>query len=184
MQFTLNSYPRREAPAGKPDELLNAFDLGISPEFFGHNGDSTDRRAPITALDDARSPKVFIVDRAFAEKYFPGRSAVGQGFGSGGKNDHVIVGVAENAALNGLEARGGMPFVYRPLSQGGNWHTDVSVELRTTRDMSGMLPLVRDKLREIDGTLPIYSVGTLQSKIDTLLSSRRGVHAFSSALTR
>jgi len=174
-QFTLNSYPRRESPAGKPDELLNAFDLGISPEFFDTMGIRLIEGRKFTASDDARSPKVFIVDRAFAEKYFPGRSAVGQGFGRGGKNDHVIVGVAETAALNGLEARGGMPFVYRPLSQGGNWHTDISVELRTTRDTTDILPLVRDKLREIDGTLPMYSVGTLQSKIDTLLSSRRGV---------
>ena len=49
------------------------------------------------------------------------------------------------------------------------------MELRTRRALTDILPLIREKLRGIDATLPIYAAGTLQARIDSLLAARRGV---------
>ena len=177
-QFPQWNMPIRGSVPGPNDTYHATFLLGVSPEFFKTMGIRIVEGRGFSAADNlAEARKVFIVDRDFAVKYFPGRSAVGEGF-VGPTDDKPdtwsrIIGVAEVAKLNGPEDRSGVPFVYAPIGYfdpGG-----FSVEVRTTRSMTDVVPLMRAALRNIDPTLPLYQVNTLQMSIDDMLNNRRGV---------
>ena len=85
----------------------------------------------------------------------------------------MIVGVAEAAKFNGPEDRSGVPFVFISMNQ-SSWG-GFSMELRTTRPFAEVLREMRQRLRGVDPTLPLYSECTLQMSVDGMLANRRGV---------
>ena len=103
----------------------------------------------------AKNP-VVIVDQSFADRYFPGRSVVGQEIVGGttpppaGQPWARIVGVVARANLTGLEGRDGPPFVYVPINQ--TPMAGFSVLLRTSRPETDVIGAMRSQLRSIDPT--------------------------------
>ena len=90
-----------------------------------------------------------IVNRKFAEHFFPGQSAVGRhiGFGSGpeSKLDIEIVGVAENSLYEGPR-EGVRRQVFIP-----NWgRNSASFYLRTASASSSAFTLIRNEVRALD----------------------------------
>ena len=151
----------------------------VSPEFFETMGIPVLEGRAFTATDFLRNGTTVVVDQAFAERYFPGRSAVGQeiSFDPGGPPEGApwlrIVGVAGRAQLTGLEQRDGLPFAYGPFNEVPS--PEITLLLRTSRSLSDVLNEMRGKLHEIDARLPLYDARTLQGAIDGLLMPRRGI---------
>jgi putative ABC transport system permease protein len=120
-----------------------------------------------------------IVDQAFAQRYFPGRSALGEevAFGVGPFPDGFkwprIVGVVARANLAGLEGRDGLPFIYTPLNQGAS--PGFNLLVRSARPAADLLAAMRAKLHAIDPVLPLYNAGLLQESLDSMLLGRRGI---------
>lgn len=120
-----------------------------------------------------------IVERSFAQRYFAGRSAVGEDFSFGTgpfPSDFKwprIVGVVERAHLVGLEERDGLPFVYVPMSQQPS--PGFNVVVRSSRPTAEVLAAIRTKLHEIDPTLPLYGESSLQASLEGMLLGRRGI---------
>jgi putative ABC transport system permease protein len=151
----------------------------VSPEFFATMGiPILDGRA-FTGTDLLRDGSTVVVDEAFAERYFPGRSAVGQeiSFDPGGPPEGApwlrIVGVVGRAHLTGPERRDGLPFAYGPFNEAPS--PAITLLLRTTRPLPDVLSEMRGKLRAIDARLPLYETTTLQGVLDGLLTQRRGL---------
>lgn len=149
----------------------------VSPEYLPTMGIRLLEGRNFTS-DDLRpnARAVLIVDRKFAEKNFPGRSAVGEMLAPmpGGKPEDapIIVGVADIAKVSGLEKRDVEPYVYVafPLSRQG-----LSVELRTSRPFAEVMPQIRSQLRAVEPTLPIYQAQTMQMRLDDAAANRRGI---------
>jgi predicted permease len=177
--FNRVNLPIRGSVAGQPDTFPAAQYFGVSPEFFSAMGIRLVEGRVFTDADNLPQARpVFIVDRDFAEKNFPGRSAVGQALGANSPNQPpetwpVIVGVVEPARFNGPEDRSGVPFVFGPVLH--FQFNGFSMVLRTNRPLADMAPLMRAKLSSIDPSLPLYGVGTLQTLLDNLVTNRRGV---------
>ncbi|MBS0663002.1 MAG: ABC transporter permease [Verrucomicrobia bacterium] len=150
----------------------------VSPGYLRTMGIRLIEGRDFTAADLRPGARgAFIVDRKFAERYFPGRSPVGESIMIGTaatkpEEEPVIVGVAEVARVNGLEDQGREPYAYVALdtSRGG-----LSVELRTARRFDEILPLIRAKVREVDPSLPIYQAQAMQTQLDKGSANRRGV---------
>ncbi len=177
-QFLISACSAPEATPAAQESTKNVATLGVSPGFFATMGIRLVAGRDFADADTVQSRPAYIIDRALAERLFPGRSAVGQALAlRGPPPPHVewpvIVGVVESARFHGPENREGLPFVFFPLQQQG--FPGFSMLLRTSRRLPDMVPLVRQKLREIDPTLPLYSTSTLQGDIDGLLLNRRGV---------
>ena len=170
--------PIRGMPAGKDGIYPTAVVFGASPDYLPTMGIRLLEGRNFTAADQVPGARqVFIVDRKFAERYFPDRSPLGQifAFGPPGQKPEegpLIVGVAEVARVGGLENRNGAPYVYWALATSGG---GLSIELRTTRTITDMLPLIRAQLRLVDPALPIYQAQSLQTNLDNAAASRRGV---------
>ena len=128
---------------------------------------------------DVASPRpIFVVDQSFARKFFPNGSAIGGRFSFGGRPAKpedwpVIVGMVKDVPHNGVEEKSGNPFVYQ-LAQGGR-PAGLTLFLRTDRPTADAVTALRDKVRAIDPTSPLFDVGVLQETVDASFDNRRAV---------
>ncbi len=173
---TLSVVVRGAAPVTGGRQATGQF---VSPEFFATMGIPILEGRAFTGTDFQRDGSTVIVDQAFAERFFPGRSAVGQeiSFDPGGPPEGApwlrIVGVVGRAHLSGPERRDGLPFAYGPFNEAPS--PAITLLLRTSRPLPDILSEMRGKLHAIDPRLPLYETTTLQGAINGLLTQRRGL---------
>ena len=122
--------------------------------------------------------RVFVVDQSFAQKYFPNRSAIGGHFSFGGRPEKPedwpsIVGVVKDVPHNGVEERSGNPFIYQVM-QGGR-PGGLTLFVRTSRPAGDTVSALRDKVRSIDPSLPLFEAGALAEAVDSSFDNRRAV---------
>ena len=122
--------------------------------------------------------RVFVVDQTFARKYFPNGSAIGGHFSFGGRPERpedwpTIVGVVKDVPHNGVEEKSGNPFIYQ-LMQGGR-PGGLTLFVRTSRPASDTVAALREKVRSIDPSLPLFEAGALTEAVDSSFDNRRAV---------
>ena len=169
---------RGEAASPGANRPLVAIDP-VSPEFFETLRITLLEGRGFTCADDIRSSPVLVVDDLFAQRYFPGRSAVGQEVALSdrpppdGQPWPRIVGVVRRPQLSGLEARDGVPIVFMPMVQQPAF--GFSFVVRSPRETGDLLREIRRKLHTIEPTLPLYGTATIEEGLDSLMMGRRGV---------
>lgn len=170
--------PIRGLTLGKEDTFPQAAVQFVSPGYFEVMGIRLIEGRAFN-VDDTRqdSRRVFVIDQNFARKHFPNRSPVGETFAFGNPNDPpekwpMIIGVVAAAKLGGLEDDSGTPFIFAPLGVAPAF----SLLLRTERPARVILPLMREKLRSVDPSAPLYIVGSLEEDLrGWKLTNRRGI---------
>jgi putative ABC transport system permease protein len=167
-----------DGTAGADAPQPSAYQVRVSVGYFQAMGIQLVDGRFLEERDTARVWRAVVVDERFAKMYFPGRSAVGGHIGFSGNPEKpedwpVIVGVVRNVAHNGLENRGDKSFVYWPIlpAQPGV----ITVLIRSQRTTGDLAPLIREKLRSIDPTVPMFDVDTLEHAIDASFDSRKAV---------
>jgi putative ABC transport system permease protein len=128
--------------------------------------------------DLAPGRRLFVVDQSFARKFFPNGSAVGGKFAFGGRPAKpeewpVIIGIVKDVPHNGVEEKSGNPFIYQ-LLQGGR-PGGLTMFLRTNRPVGDAVSALREKVRSIDPSSPLFDVGALQESVDSSYDNRRAV---------
>jgi len=120
---------------------------------------------------------VALVNRPFAERFFPGEDPIGRRVRLGTPPEgeesaervepwRTIVGVVPDMALAGPpneDPEG----IYVPLSQGDPRF--VSIVARTTGDPMALAPAVRETVGSLDANLPIYWVRPMTETIDEVM---------------
>src|SRR5258708_38445621 len=115
---------------------------------------------------------VAIVNRHFAEHFFPGRSAVGKRLGWGGgpksKLNVEIIGVVANSLYEGPR-EGVHRQVFVP-----HWGKVRAVfYVRTQTRSASAANLIRHEVQQLDASMPIYEMKTVEGQLDeTLLTDR------------
>jgi predicted permease len=115
---------------------------------------------------------VAIVNRRFAEHFFPGSSAVGKHIGRGGgpevKLDVEIVGVVADTLYEGPR-EGVHRQVFVP-----NWgRGGVVFYVRTLNGSKSAYGMIRNEVKQLDSAMPVYSMKTVEGQLDeTLLTDR------------
>ncbi|HKV99702.1 MAG TPA: ABC transporter permease [Vicinamibacterales bacterium] len=128
--------------------------------------------------DLAPGRRLFVVDQSFARKFFPKGSAVGGRFVFGPRPDKpedwpTIIGVVKDVPHNGVEEKSGNPFIYQ-LFQGGR-PGGLTVFMRTSRPAADVVSALRDKVRAIDASLPLFEAGSLAEAVGSSFDNRRAV---------
>jgi predicted permease len=153
-------------------EDQQAFMNALSPGYF------ETMRIPILEGRDFRQsdlsdqPTVAIVNRRFAEHFFKGKSAVGKRLGRGGgpktKLTIEIIGVVEDSLYEGPR-EGVRRQVFVP-----NWgRNSAAFYVRASTGSSSAFNTIRSEVRQLDASMPVYEMKTLESQLDeTLLSDR------------
>ncbi len=116
--------------------------------------------------------KVAIVNRRFAEHFFGDRGAVGRRIGRGSRPDTEldteIIGVVEDSLYEGPR-QGVRRQVFVPKWGNGS----AAFYLRTAMPSSAVYAAVRDEVKRLDPSLPVYEMKTLARQLDeTLLTER------------
>ena len=156
----------------KDGEDQQAFMNAVSPGYF------ETMRIPLIEGRDFRDSDakedlaVAVVNRRFAQFFFPGKSAVGNRIGFGGGPDTKlkieIIGVADNALYEGPR-EGVRRQVFVP-----DWGRNSSaVYVRTLTPSATVYNVLRDVVKQLDSSMPIYEMKTLEAQLDeTLLTDR------------
>ncbi len=125
-----------------------------------------------TRVDAKPEATVAIVNRRFAEHYFKGKSAIGRRLGQGGapgtKLTAEIIGVVEDSLYEGPR-EGVRRQVFWP-----RWgKTDATYYVRTATSSSDTFNTIRAQVRELDSSMPVYGLKTVEGQLDeTLLTDR------------
>jgi putative ABC transport system permease protein len=125
--------------------------------------------------DNARSPRVVIVDMMFAEREFPGQNPLGQRIFPGinlpeNPDWFEIVGVVNHINRLG-PGQPSRPQIYFAAEQ---WAPNsVNFAVRTERDPAAMVASLRAAMREVASDLPIVNVRTMDQLFASGISTQR-----------
>ena len=137
------------------------------PDYFATLGIPVLEGREFAWSDDMSAPRVVAVNRAFAERYWPGENPVGKRLGRGGPPDSEdgwfrVVALVGNNHNEGY-GRTAVPQVYLPFHQSGL--VDLYVLTRSSLDEETALRDLRETIRAIDPTVPLTELGTLDRAI-------------------
>ncbi|MBZ4423300.1 ABC transporter permease [Myxococcus sp. RHSTA-1-4] len=122
----------------------------------------------IEPTDRPGSAPVAVVNEAFARRYFPGRSAVGQRvkLTLDGESFREVVGVVGDVHHDSL---GEAPDaeVYMPVGQFEVLYMLLTV--RSTQDTTALAPVLREQLRAVDPDMPLVQVRSMVDVVDASL---------------
>jgi putative ABC transport system permease protein len=159
-----------EGHRAKDGEDMQAFMNSLSPQYFETMKIALLEGRDFRQMDIREGAKVAIVNRKFAEHFFKGGSAVGkhigQGTGPRSKLDIEIIGVVADSLYEGPR-EGVRRQVFVP-----NWgRNGATFYVRTLTSSAASYNVVRNEVKQLDATMPVYEMKTLEAQLDeTLLS--------------
>jgi predicted permease len=161
-----------EGHKSQDGEDMQAFMNSISPGYFETMGIRMLDGRDFTRLDAKQEATVAIVNQKFAQHFFKNESPVGRhlGFGVGpqAKLTIEIIGVVADSLYEGPR-EGVRRQVFIP-----NWGlSSVTFYVRTTTPSAAAFNLVRDEVRRLDASMPVYSIKTVQGQLDERLLTDR-----------
>ena len=151
--------PGRPEGIGGPDGVGADWNV-VEPGFFRTMRMRLVSGRDFSETDTRTSPRVAIVNEAFARLAWPDQEPLGQRIGVDAQqpgqapsqdNEVTVVGVAANAKLISL-SDAAEPYIYVPLAQQNM--SSLSLVVKTRGDASA-IPQVRALLREMNPNLPI-----------------------------
>ena len=176
--LTGNNWPQRieiegQPPIRRPSDAVLLPVRSVTPGYFDILGirvaEGRDFRSSDATVNKA--PRVAIVNRAFAERYFQNGGAIGKKIWQSGRQQppFEIVGVVANSRTDDL-TRAPEPEVYMSLWQQGAFSKDLVVG--TTADPRVLMTAIQTALRSVDPTVAIENVRTLEQVRDDSVATR------------
>ena len=143
----------------------------VSVGYFDAIGIPVLRGRDFRRTDTEGAPKVVVINETMAERFWPGEEAIGKRFKFFGDDDFTtVIGIARNSKYNGV-AEDPIPFIYQPLLQ--NYSPNGSLHVRADGRAAGLAPAVRRTVLEIDPTLSVFDVRTLEEQVSESLAPLR-----------
>ena len=122
------------------------------------------------AQDAARPSDDVIVTRAFAERYWPGKSPLDKHVRPLGGEWHTVVGEVGDVHYDALD-RPAREMVYFPIVEPGG----LSLVVRTDSREGEALSAIRGIVRALDSAVPTYDEGSLRQLVDNSSARARAL---------
>jgi predicted permease len=154
----------------------------VAPNFFGTMeiplllGRTFDER------DRADATEVAVVNERFVATYLGGTNPIGRRlwFGDGSRGTPIqIVGMTRDAKYTDLRSPV-RPTVYIPIQQ--DIPGQVNVAVRTAGEAMALAPAVRNAVRELDATLPLFDVRSQAEQVEQSMARETMFARFSTLL--
>jgi predicted permease len=164
------------------ESLISPTTNSVSPDYFETMRIPLGSGRAFDARDTAASPRVVIVDRKLARKFWPGKDPVGRRLFSPDGADltkpgpnstfYTVVGVVEDVPMYGLaEEDTRVGAYYFPLAQ--DPPGSFSFVARTSLASEAAAAAIRKEIAAIDPEVPFYGVQMMDERIAESLVSRR-----------
>ncbi|HEY1804467.1 MAG TPA: ABC transporter permease [Terracidiphilus sp.] len=148
---------------------------GVGVDFFQTLGIPILQGRLFDRHDTATSPKVAIVNRALAQKFFPNESPIGKTFATDYVDGLVqIVGITADTRYADLRSEP-PPIFYVPYVQKVNGPGRMMVEVRAVADPASVLAEVRATVESLDRDLPMVDVRTMKDQVRSTLADERAL---------
>jgi predicted permease len=165
-----------------PDTDVNSRVNQIGPGYFKTLGIPLVSGREFTRADNLGSPKVVIINEAFAKKFKLGRDALGKRIGQGRRTkqpDMEIVGVVRNAKYSEVKQEV-PPQFFTPYRQDSTVGA-ISFYVRTSRSPQHLMRTVPAVIKSLDPNLPVEDLKSLPQQIRENVSLDRVVSTLSAA---
>jgi putative ABC transport system permease protein len=163
-----------------PDTDTHSFYNQISPGYFRTLGIPLMAGREFTRADASGSPKVVIVNEAFAKKFNLGRDAVGKRMSQGGNAlDIEIVGIVQNAKYS--EVRQELPPIFFVPYRQSDARSTMHFYARTSLDPERLIGMTPSVVSRLDSNLPVEDLKTLPQQVRENVFMDRMVSTLSAA---
>ncbi len=147
----------------------------ITPGWFRTMGVPLVRGRDFDFDDRQGSAPVVLINRALAEKYFPGEDPIGKRVAfdrvpDAGSTWRTIVGIVGNVRREALSLEE-KPSFYAPVLQDPT--RVMYVVVRAEKDPSALTALVREKLRALDPGVPLFDATSLDAVVASSVARER-----------
>jgi predicted permease len=153
----------------------------VSPDFFATLEIPVLAGRVFDARDSRDAPPVALINETAAREFFPGINPIGQRFGSSAasRGRVEIVGVVQDVKYFDVR-EAAPPTLYWPQAQQrtGGWRV---FEVKTVGPPSALGPAVREAVRRVDPTLPVFEMSTQAIRVEEHFSQER-LYAFAYSL--
>ncbi|HJU74279.1 MAG TPA: FtsX-like permease family protein, partial [Gemmatimonadaceae bacterium] len=173
-RFSL-SFTVRGRPEPPPEAEPTAQMRVASPSYFSVLKMPVRRGRHLNATDQLNTPQVAVISEEFARRYFPNEDPLGKYVETGWGRDSLrfggtIVGVVGDVKYEGLD-QPVEPVLYVPEAQ---WPFDEpTFVLRTASSATDVATAVRDAMRSIDASLPIFDARPLTQVVSASIGEER-----------
>ena len=143
----------------------------VSPGYLDTLDIPLQRGRDFTDADAEGAPRVAIVNQTMAARFWPGEEAIGKRFTFFGDDQFTtVIGVARDAKYNAV-AEDPTPFIYQPLRQ--NYSPAAVLHVRAAADAAALATAVRREVQQLDPTLSVFNIRTLEDQVATALAPLR-----------
>jgi predicted permease len=181
--FEWDSSMSVEGHQAKDGEDMQAFMNSISPGYWKTMGVQLIEGRDFDERDVGERATVVIVNRKFAQHFFGDKSPIGRhvGFGTGpqSKLDMEIVGMVEDSLYEG--PRDGVRRQAFVSSMQGRFPGSAAFYVRTSLPSESMFSTLRQQVANLDRSMPIYEMKTLENQLDETLTTERLIATLSAA---
>jgi predicted permease len=171
-----------EGYQAKDGEDMNPEINAVGPSFFRTLGIQVIRGREFDERDRANARQVAIVNETFERYFFGGQSAVGRRTTFGGPRGFVereIVGVVRDTKTAGVKDEINRVY-YFPIAQEGQVD-GASFYVRTAGDAPAPGDAIRDMMRRLDPSLPVFNLQTMSARMSDSLFTDRLIATLSTA---
>ncbi|MEO7085900.1 MAG: ABC transporter permease [Gemmatimonadaceae bacterium] len=152
----------------------------VSPGYFSTMRIRLRAGRDFSASDDANSPLVAIINETLAKRFWPGESAIGkriEGMDPSHRHFMEVIGVLPGVRDVSLD-RDPAPEFYIPIEQmpiplWGSLQGSLVVAARTEEEPMTLERALRRAVDDVDPTLPLASVATMESFVRTSRATAR-----------
>jgi predicted permease len=155
----------------RPNEDIELNTNVVGANYFNTMGIPLIKGRDFGSQDQEGGPGVVIVNKEFANRYFPNSEALGRRLRTDSQGPSLeIVGVVDTVKHRELRERP-LPIVYIPLAQ--EMQGDMTLVVRTVGDPVNLFPNVRSIVRHVNRGVPIASLKTITEQINLALAPDR-----------
>jgi len=152
-----------------PEERMSIRYNRVGPGYFDAMGIPLLQGRAFTEEDGPDAPGVIIVNQHFAERFWPGESALGKQVNVAGM-ERTVVGVVPTGKYSSL-GEAPLDFQYFPRAQA--WGAGAYLHVRAAGDPEALIQPLRDMVRGLDPNLPIFDVKTMTNHLGIALMPAR-----------
>jgi predicted permease len=152
----------------QPGQELQVDQRAVTPDYFRTMEVPLRQGRFFTSFDTLpNAERVIVIDEKFAQRFWPGQSAIGKHLWNDPKQPMTIVGVVGTVKQYGLDVDGRI-VVYRPSA--GLLGYQVA---RTSGDPAAVSGAIVRAIHEIDPTIPVYDIRTMPDRMSDSLARQR-----------
>ena len=167
--FARSVFPEGEDTTTRDRILVQVNPVGL--RYFDTMGIPLVRGRDFARTDTTGAPLVVIVNETMAQRFWPGQDAIGKRFKFFGDKDFTtVIGVARDSKYNGV-AEDPIPFIFEPIRQ--NYSPAATLHVRADGNAAGLAAAVRRSVQEIDPTLSVFNIRTLDEQVAQSLAPLR-----------